>query len=206
MVSEFEQACYTNQLELAKTLRTNNNIRYTKLFIEVCQRGHVNIAKWLYSLDTDLNISKFNNMAFKVSIQSGNLELVQWLHSLINIDIDDEMLFDALRYVDVFEFLFNISPNCKTINSLFINSCEAGYLNTVQFLMKYMDLNTAIIGLKYACAYNHLAVVKWLLDQPYATCITYDTFSYTDADNEETKFINNVIAFDPEIKKYLKLN
>ena len=46
--------------------------------------GHLQVAQWLYSLDTDnpINIHIENEYAFRWACDNGHLQVAQWLYSL----------------------------------------------------------------------------------------------------------------------------
>lgn len=51
-----------------------------------CRKGHLDIAKWLYSLG-DVNTYAENEYAFMKSYLNKHSEVVKWLYSLGDIDV-----------------------------------------------------------------------------------------------------------------------
>ena len=48
-------------------------------FMTVCRNGHLEVAKWLLEVKPDINISAYNDYAFRCACEYGHLELAQWL-------------------------------------------------------------------------------------------------------------------------------
>lgn len=110
-------------------------------FISSCEYGHLEIAQWLYSIDSNINIYAYE-YAFISCCGRGQLGTAQWLYSLGSINI---------RILD--EFAFRIS-------------CCRGYLDIAQWLYS-LDNNIDINSKDYesfrlSCVNKHLSVVEWL--------------------------------------------
>ena len=81
-MSCFSQACLEGDLDLAKKLY-NNGADITergKLFRASCEHGHIEMAKWLHSLDAlpkneDANFIAQSNSAFRLSCRGGHFEI-----------------------------------------------------------------------------------------------------------------------------------
>jgi hypothetical protein len=96
----FEQACRFGDFELVQWMYSRNEGIIQRilddedeinhlLFISVCRRGHLDIARWLHSFEdfnAILNDDIFN-IAFIHCAERGRLEVMEWLYSLGCIDI-----------------------------------------------------------------------------------------------------------------------
>lgn len=47
-----------------------------------CEKGHIQIAKWLLSENPEIDISVGNDYAFRASCENGRLDVAEWLCSL----------------------------------------------------------------------------------------------------------------------------
>ena len=65
-------------------------------FRSACKNGHLEVAKWLLSIKTDINILIQNEYAFQFACQEGHLEVAKWLLSVkpdIDISANEEYAF-----------------------------------------------------------------------------------------------------------------
>lgn len=85
--SAFSMACQSGNLERAINLyqfHKNNQHNYNITFQLTCLFGHLDVAKWLYSLNNRIDITDNNDIAFKNCIQFYPLspEIIKWLCSI----------------------------------------------------------------------------------------------------------------------------
>ena len=129
-----------------------NKIDKLKEFKLVCDRGHLQVAKWLtdyFKLDVE-DARSDNNYALRLSCTKGHLHVAKWLTSHFNLTSEDARSFDnhALRY-----------------------SCEGGYLNVVKWLIERFELTVEDVracnnyALTWSCKSGHLDVAKWLKER-----------------------------------------
>ena len=90
----FYWSCTFGHLEVAKWLYSLDYINIHLFHASVGCFRHLIVVKWLYSLD--INIHSNKEYAFCWYCKNGNLEVAQWLYSLgnINIHVNDDNIFN----------------------------------------------------------------------------------------------------------------
>jgi len=109
-------------------------------FINACQKGHLEVAQWLYSLG-GVNIHIDDEYAFSWTCRMGHLEMAQWLYTLGGVNIH----------------IYNECP--------FRWACEKGHLEVAQWLYSLGGLNIHIdneYAFRWACGNGHLETAQWL--------------------------------------------
>lgn len=149
----FQDACTFGHLSISKlifqhyTILPNNwqpsYLGYSYAFRCACERGHLDVAQWLYSVKPELDISSAKNYAFRSAFIHGHLEVAQWLYS-VKPDMDMVAFRDAFRH-----------------------ACDRGYLSMAQWLLLIKpELEVSFNKEEtfwVACSNNHLSMVQWLL-------------------------------------------
>ncbi len=145
----FQEYCKTGKLENAKqlyllyptTIDIIGNCQYA--FKWACENGHLEVAKWLLTIESNIDISAYNDVAFTTACFNGHLEVAKWLLTIkptINVSAEAECAFQlACRYghLEVIQWLLTIKP---TINIYamcgyaFTSACENGHLKVAQWL------------------------------------------------------------------------
>jgi hypothetical protein len=111
------------------------------IFPKVCEQGHLEIAQWLYSLESKTHFRKQRTQAFILAIKKGHYEVAKWLVSLGEVDI--HITCDA-----AFRFV-----------------CDAGHLEMAQWLYSLGQVDIHVCdeeAFRWACQNGHLAIVQWL--------------------------------------------
>ena len=57
--------------------RTRRNI-----FLWACKNGHLDAAKWLLTVETDIDVRAQDDLAFRLACEEGHLDVAQWLISI----------------------------------------------------------------------------------------------------------------------------
>jgi hypothetical protein len=116
--------------------------------IEICLElsiisGNINIAKFLYNKNSNLDLSKNNNIYTECACRHNHLDIVKWLYNLIGNDIfkfdqNENYLIESSRKnnLSIVYWLFNTKPEIN----IFINNDEA---------------------FRSACYNNSIEVAKW---------------------------------------------
>lgn len=111
-------------------------------FERCCSKGHLEMAKWLVSIKSRINIRSYNK-AFIYSCENGHLGIAKWLLSInpaINIRLRyDESFRHSCRngHLEVVKWLLSINSNIN-IHSysdyVFRVSSESGHFETIKWL------------------------------------------------------------------------
>jgi hypothetical protein len=108
-------------------------------FCFACYHGHLDVAQWLYKIDTRITAS---HCAFSWACRNGHLAVAQWLLQVkpdMNVSACDEYAFcwaSANGYLEMAQWLIQINP---TID---LTACNEE-------------------AFRCACANGHIAVVAW---------------------------------------------
>lgn len=121
----FKRACKYGYYEIVKLynelypdILTNHNKKdgICKLFIDVCKNGDINIAKIIFEVNPDINLSYMNESPFICACSNGNTILAKWL-----------LLMKP-----------NINTKIKN-NKAFYLACKYGHLHTAKWLLSLSD-------------------------------------------------------------------
>jgi len=138
-------SCINNQLEIAKYLyekeKIDFNLEEYSTFSIVCEKGYLEMAKWIYSINK-INIREKKGIC--LSLSYSNLDMVQWIYSLKKIKISE------LEYIYRRSFINNIPKNKEHIEWLYsiigdamFNSgkfCLGRKNNTVEGVILYLEM------------------------------------------------------------------
>lgn len=148
-------------------LNYNDNKEYIihninqSLFINACLDGHLEAAKWIVSVNPNIDISCDNECAFTSACSRGYLELAKWLlsiHPTIDISVYNELAFRGAcnsGHLEVAKWLLLIKPtiNISAENDFaFRTSCTKGYLDMAKWLQTILPY-----GYKYTFQYDEYA-------------------------------------------------
>ena len=121
----FTKACNKGLDRVVRTLLTfskshnnviNHNINSNYGFFWACQKGNINLAKYLYSLG-NVNVNNtYNGSAFNIACVENHLEVAKWLHSLGNIELhsglSEGFILSCLRnHENVYRWMWSIAEN-----------------------------------------------------------------------------------------------
>jgi len=165
--TNFVIACLDGNLESAKN-EYNNNEEYYKsanefgfktfygdkyeeiniAFMYSCTNGHLEVAKWLYSLKDKPDIHAYNESAFSSACANGHLEVAKWLYSLEdkpNININNEHPFEIAccnGHLEVAKWLYSLEdkPDIHINNDkVFKLICRSKNIDLIKWLAPLYD-------------------------------------------------------------------
>ena len=77
------------------------------IFCLACQEGHIEIAKWLYSLG-NIDIRSLDGLCFRSVSISGNIKIIKWLSSLCEdykyIENDEQIICIFVKTQDYYVY------------------------------------------------------------------------------------------------------
>ena len=98
-MADFLNACCTGNLMYAKLIyylcRPDIHYDTDAPFTYSCMRGHLEIAKWLYSLEDNFNIHANDDEAFRFACFGGHIEIAKLLVDICDnyyIEIEDNKI------------------------------------------------------------------------------------------------------------------
>lgn len=152
MEKQFIQLCQIGNLDDIIHFYENISIDNEFAFRYACSNGHFEIAKWIFSINPNLDIHAKDSYAFCYSCENGHFEIAKWLFS-----INPNLNISAYR-----EYAFRYA-------------CKNGKLEVVKWLLSIKpDINISIkddYAFCYACENDHLEVAKWFTQLDYKYCI-----------------------------------
>jgi hypothetical protein len=173
----FSALCAYNYFVPAHWLDTEYDcsLEYRLAFTSSCVGGHLNIAKWLYSIRCNINDHMFIDDAFRMSCRYGHLDVAKWLLGIapkINICLcGDDAFRNSCRngHLYVAKWLYSTGCNIHdhTFSEAFRMSCGYGHLDVAKWLLSIVpDMDMRLYGdyvFRDSCCYGHLDVAQWLL-------------------------------------------
>lgn len=168
----FSEYCLCGDLTSAKrhlSMYPMLNVYNDEIFTRACMNGHLELAKWLLTVNPHTNISIYEEEAFGVACQYGHLEVAKWLLLVkpdINVSACDEYAFRCAcenGHLVVAKWLLSIKPNIDISacdERAFRWACQRGHLEVAQWLISVKpSLN---VSANEDCAF------RWVCDKEYS--------------------------------------
>ena len=116
-------------------------------FNKACEFGKIEIAKWLYSLDYNIDFHYDNNLILILACQNNYFELVKWLYdtnndnSFIKIDLDYDFgspIYEVLVNENIeFARWIHEKTNYKAVSpDTFVLLCKKNKLISTKWIMQ----------------------------------------------------------------------
>lgn len=180
ITQEFLTACHENgNSEIVKWVHGLNDLtiaaeHHNDLFGMCCEKGYLEIAKWLYDKYSPgtINICKLSMQSFMNSCKNGHIDVIRWLCSLDNnIHKRDKYLIRGcylnkqIELVRWFHSLGGIEN--ETYECAFQSACDGGDLSGIKFLYSLENVNINIHAdneraFRLAARNGHIEVIRYL--------------------------------------------
>jgi hypothetical protein len=184
-ISELNKICENNDISKLQYIYDKKIIsphNQQNLFILCCSHGHIEIAKWLYSIG-NININIYDEYSFRLACSHGHFELAKWLYNLGHINIhanynDAFKMSSQHGFLDIASWLYNIEPynyNETNINiqNHIINDltdtfrlvCQNGNIKSAQWLYSLGNVDIHANDeyvFKWCCIDGFIDIAQWL--------------------------------------------
>ena len=163
VISEFTTACYMGDIEMVKFWGNYHSDVSTSIIIDlcyndellfhkVCEKGHLNVAKWLYNLHPHMLIDNYNSI-FNIACDIGHLRMVKCIASIdpgfienktnLIVPFWNSCLHGKLNiakwiYANSDEKVYSLidqSAFYEYKQHMFINICDTRYVSVVRWLL-----------------------------------------------------------------------
>lgn len=134
-------------------------VSYKNIAMIACTKDHVNLIKWIYSLNK-INMKDI----FTRACMNNSIEIVKYLYDK-KVQITEEFnLVCAYGYLDLAKWLKNKSNLTNLdIQISFKNACISDRLNIVEYLYNEFNINLSDVHL-WINGYNNINTMKFLLN------------------------------------------
>jgi len=142
-------------------LNANIHAQNDCAFRYACEKGHIEIAKWLHS--SNANIHAQNDYAFRLACNNGQFEVVEWL---LNFNIDfstfGRYFFSTKIMKEMVEIYKIISENDQIIIKEIMNNNFTSIKRLIEdgFDFSFLDH----FPFKFACRNNLIELVELLAE------------------------------------------
>lgn len=175
---EFYNACMTGNLKLAQQLYNVtvliNTVEIERIFRIVCSNGHLELAKWLYTIYPKMDISYLNDYIFRHACSDGLLDVAQWIYE-INPSCNLQACGNhAMRlacthgHLPVMKWIFSKVPEMDvSMNSdeLLHSACIGGYQEIIEWILSHRKQDLSKRPFLLLCEHGYLSSAQWLYDK-----------------------------------------
>lgn len=173
----FYSCCENNDMRLAETIFLEYDcINFQDAFEIACLSGSLDVAKWLFSISYDINISINEEYIFRNVCGNGHIDVVKWLLYVkpnIKYECKNADAFTRAAksgHINICEFLFDIKPILffKSLVYIFIYSCKRKNLELAKWAytrnFSRYGLKNHFYFAKISCEHNSKEILKYLLE------------------------------------------
>lgn len=168
------------------------DVEHQLAFNKACEFGKIEIAKWLYSLDYNIDFHYDSDLILILACQNNYFELVKWLYdtsndnTFIKIDLDVDFgapIYEVLVNENIeFARWIHEKTNYKIVGTdTFVLLCKANKLISTKWIMQSYNnesgnVNQGLLeslsydkNLRYSmfqsvCEKGYFEMLKWLID------------------------------------------
>ena len=168
------------------------DVEHELAFNKACEFGKVEVAKWLYSLDYNIDFHYDSELTLILACQNNYFELVKWLYdisndnSFIKIDLDIDFgapIYEVLVNENIeFARWIHEKTNYKIVSlDSFVLLCKKNKLTSTKWIMQSYNnedgnMNQGLMeslssdkNLRYSmfqsvCEKGYFEMLKWLID------------------------------------------
>jgi hypothetical protein len=135
----FEESCLNNHLEIAKWLYDLDSSKISEyVWHQCCYRGYLELAKWLYTLEKERPFTYYEPL--EMACQNGHLETAKWVHSIAPDILISKWMFQGACMngrLEIIKWLYESFPYVKEFNDLALNeSCYYFHVDVLLWLIK----------------------------------------------------------------------
>jgi hypothetical protein len=138
------------------------------LFYQACLYGNLEMAKWLYENQSNINIFE----AFRCACSTGQINICKWLYNIDNTIVKNPSFCTLFKFVcnkgnKIYEWLYEIGINeisTTIMNEIFSIACSNGYINVIKWLYTKCTIYNIEQNFTKACEAGHLSICEWLYE------------------------------------------
>ena len=174
MTNNFEKACLNGDNNLVKVLYCSGTVdihhRNSRIFRWVCEKGKLEVAKFLYSLG---EFKDCFQEAFEGACNYCYFNVAEWLNSVGEIDIGDAFRFVCrLGSFESVKWLYE-KGNVEIWEGGFREACESGLLTVAKWIYNKGKIDIRAHdhwAIKEACYHRDEEIVDWLMKLGECNC------------------------------------
>jgi hypothetical protein len=181
-------------------------------FINACENGYLNVAKWLFEINPTIHItdSCYQFLFYKICT-NGHLHIMQWLYQLIK-NSNKYIEWNYLLHISFMEShadfakwllsiqLKKVSINKRRATEIFLTICQVGNLDTLRlFLSIKPHLLTNVTNIS-VCYYSNINIAQWLFKIKPNISITNQSIKNNNNNQHVIEWLQTIKVIIPKYK------